>query len=51
MIEVRRAVILPLYGWHNTRQVRYADGGGLAQAERQRREQVRQQAADPFAIG
>jgi transposase len=31
--------------------VRYADGGGLTQAGRQRREQVRQQAADLFAAG
>ena len=31
--------------------MRYADGGGLTQAGRQRREQVRQQAADLFAAG
>jgi transposase len=31
--------------------VRYADGGGLTQAGRQRRERVRQQAADLFASG
>jgi len=31
--------------------VRYADGGGLTQAGRQRRERVRRQAADLFAAG
>jgi putative transposase len=31
--------------------VRYADGGGLTSAGRQRRERVRQQAADLFAAG
>lgn len=31
--------------------MRYADGGGLTQAGRQRRERVRQQAADLFAAG
>ena len=31
--------------------MRYADGGGLTQAGRQRREQVRQEAADLFAAG
>src|SRR5690348_12535700 len=31
--------------------MRYGDGGGVDQAERQRREQVRQQAAQMFADG
>src|SRR5512145_1951453 len=40
-----------MHGLLDTCRVRYADGGGLTQAARQRREQVRQDAAALFAAG